>query len=317
VSLECVVNVSEGRDVPLLDVFAAACGDVLLDVHRDPDHHRSVFTLGGAAAAVEAAARDLTAIAVARLDLADHDGRHPRVGVVDVVPFVPLPPRPAAGADDANPADAGLGDAIAARDRFAQWAGATLSLPCFLYGPLPDDGDDGDDEKDGDGEKDGGGEGGTGRERSLPAVRRDAFGTLPPDTGPPRPHPTAGGCAVGARSVLVAYNLWLAGGDGTLARSVASAIRGPAVRALGLELGGAFQVSCNLVRPFDVGPAEVYDRVVELLEGTGASVTRSEVVGLVPAAVVDRVPTDRWPELDLRPDATIEARLTDRSLRPG
>ncbi len=283
-SLECVVNVSEGRDLDLLGTLARACDDVLLDVHRDPDHHRSVFTLGGPAPTVEQAARHLTATAVARLDLTAHDGRHPRIGVVDVVPFVPWPPGPP---DE-------LSRATAARDRFAEWAGTALSLPCFLYGPLTDR-----------------------PVRPLPAVRRDAFGSLRPDTGPPIPHPTAGACAVGARPVLVAYNVWLAGGDHGLARSVAAAVRGPAIRALGLDLAGTFQVSCNLIRPLEVGPAAVYDRVAELLEGTGTSITRSEVVGLVPAAVLDQVPARRWPELDLRPDATIEARLADRSLRPS
>jgi glutamate formiminotransferase len=290
VTLECVVNVSEGRDLELLGTLAAVCDDALLDVHRDPDHHRSVFTLGGPAPTVEQAARRLTATAVARLDLTGHDGRHPRIGVVDVVPFVPLPPGPAG---ELRPADE-LGPAITARDRFAEWAGTALSLPCFLYGPLTD-----------------------GPARTLPAVRRDAFGSLRPDTGPPVPHPTAGGCAVGARPVLVAYNLWLTGGDHALVRSVASAIRGPAVRALGLDLAGTFQVSCNLVRPLDVGPADVYDQVAERLDDTDASIAGCEVVGLVPAAVLDRVPARRWPELDLRPDATIEARLGDRSLRPS
>ncbi|HEY1734301.1 MAG TPA: hypothetical protein VGG23_07630 [Acidimicrobiales bacterium] len=295
-ALECVVNISEGRDLELLDVLAAACDDALLDVHRDPDHHRSVFTLGGPAPTVEQAARNLTATAVGRLDLTGHDGRHPRIGVVDVVPFVPLPPGPRVDlgqAGELRPADE-LGPAIDARDRFAEWAGTALSLPCFLYGPLTDR-----------------------PARTLPVVRRDAFGPLRPDTGPPVPHPTAGGCAVGARPALVAYNLWLAGGDHALARSVASAIRGPAVRALGLDLAGTFQVSCNLVRPLDIGPADVYDQVAELLDDTDASIARCEVVGLVPAAVLDQVPARRWPELDLRPDATIEARLGDRSLRPS
>ena len=300
-TLECVVNVSEGRDLELLGTLATACDDVLLDVHRDPDHHRSVFTLGGPARAVEQAARRLTATAVARIDLTGHDGRHPRIGAVDVVPFVPLalgsaddlgPAGKLGSADELRPVD-DLGPAIAARDRFAEWAGTILSLPCFLYGPLAD-----------------------GPARTLPAVRRDAFGSLRPDTGPAVPHPTAGGCAVGARPVLVAYNLWLAGGDHALARSVASAIRGPAVRALGLDLAGTFQVSCNLVQPLDVGPAAIYDQVAELLDGTDASITGSEVVGLVPAAILDQVAARRWPELDLRPDATIEARLADRAVRP-
>src|SRR5256885_987430 len=114
--LECVVNVSEGRDQGTLDELAAACGSDLLDRHVDPDHHRSVFTLVG-----EEAPRALAAGAGARLDLRTHTGVHPRLGVVDVVPFVPL-------------AGAGLHDAVVARDAFARWAGTELAVPCFLYG---------------------------------------------------------------------------------------------------------------------------------------------------------------------------------------
>jgi glutamate formiminotransferase / 5-formyltetrahydrofolate cyclo-ligase len=115
--LECVVNVSEGRDQAAVAAIAAAAGSDLLDVHTDPDHHRSVLTLVG-----EEAPRAVTVEAVARLDLTEHVGAHPRFGVVDVVPFVPL-----AGAD--------LADAERARDEFARWAAVTLDLPCFLYGP--------------------------------------------------------------------------------------------------------------------------------------------------------------------------------------
>jgi glutamate formiminotransferase len=115
--LLCVVNVSEGRDADVLAALDDACGPDLLDRHTDPHHHRSVLTLVG-----EAAVRRLTATAVARLDLARHDGVHPRLGVVDVVPFVPW-------------AEATLADAIGARDRFAVWAAHTLQLPVFLYGP--------------------------------------------------------------------------------------------------------------------------------------------------------------------------------------
>ncbi|HVX23300.1 MAG TPA: hypothetical protein VHB02_18305 [Acidimicrobiales bacterium] len=283
-NLECVVNVSEGRDVAVLGELAAACGGVLLDVHRDPDHHRAVFTLGGPAATVEAGARALAAAAVAAVDLAGHAGRHPRIGVLDVVPFVPL---------DTGPVP-DLAPAVAARDRFARWAAAELELPCFLYGPLPDGG-----------------------HRTLPELRRAAFGELRPDYGPPDPHPTAGGCAVGARPVLVAYNLWVAGGTPGLIRSVASAIRGPAVRSLGLDLSGKLQVSCNLVAPYDVGPAQVHDTVDRLLRAEGARVAGSELVGLVPEAVLAAVPPARWAELDLRPDRTIEARLESRLTRPG
>jgi len=285
--LECVVNVSEGRDPAALGRLAAAAGGALLDVQRDPDHDRSVLTLAGDGAAVEEAARAVAATGVAELDLGVHAGSHPRFGVVDVVPFVPLV---ANGDGRLDPAPA-LGPAVAARDRFARWAGSALALPCFCYGPLPG--------------------GGT---RSLPEVRRLAFRGLAPDAGPERPHPTAGSCAVGARGFLVAYNLWLDGGDVALARAVAREIRGPAIRALGLDLSGRPQVSCNLVDPLAVGPAEVHDRVARLLGPEGATVDRCELVGLLPGAVLAAVPRSRWEELGLAPEATVEARMEARGV---
>jgi glutamate formiminotransferase len=115
--LECVVNISEGRDPARLVALAACAGDDLLDLHRDPDHHRAVLTLVG-----EDAPRAVAAEAVAELDLAGHDGVHPRLGVVDVVPFVALDGSEAA-------------DAIAARDAFAAWFAEACQVPCFLYGP--------------------------------------------------------------------------------------------------------------------------------------------------------------------------------------
>src|SRR6185437_16885995 len=260
--------------------------EILLDVHRDPDHHRAVFTLAGPAPEVEDAARSLTRAAVGALDLTTHAGRHPRIGVVDVVPFVPLGPE--------RPGD--LAPAVAARDRFARWVAADLDVPCFLYGPSPH------------------GSWPDGRERTLPDVRRRAFTTLSPDWGPRLPHPTAGGCAVGARPVLLAYNLWVAGGSLAVVRSVASAVRGPAVRALGLDLSGRLQVSCNLVDPYAVGPAQIYDAVDGLLRDQGARVDGGELVGLTPMAVLTAIPRSRWGQLDLRPDATIEARLEQRGL---
>ena len=248
-----------------------------MDVHSDLDHHRSVFTLAGEPDAVQEGVRSLTRLAVATMDLSGHDGAHPRFGVVDVVPFVPL------GTPE-------LGAPAAARDAFAAWASAALGLPCFLYGPLPGEGS-----------------------RSLPDVRRGAFTTLAPDFGPPAPHPTAGAVAVGARPLLVAYNLWLEGAGPAVARRVAAALRGPSVRALGFDLPSGVQVSCNLLAPLEVGPAQTYDRVAALLRKEGGLIRRAELVGLVPAAVLERIPPARWHELDLSPDRTIEARLEGRS----
>jgi len=190
---------------------------------------------------------------------------------------------PRLGAVDVVPfvplAGASMADAIAARDRYSAWAAAELRVPAFRYG--------------GDGP-------------TLPEVRRTARGRRPDDGGP-LPHPTAGAMAVGARGVLVAYNVVLAEVDLGRAREVASAVRGPAVRALGMRVGDEVQVSMNLVRPAEAGPAAAYDAVT-----ARASVRRAELVGLVPEAVLRAVDPGRWAELDLAEDRTIEARLARR-----
>jgi glutamate formiminotransferase len=234
-----------------------------------------VFTLAGNPELVEACVRDLAETAVATLDLSAHAGAHPRFGILDVVPWVPLwgwPLRPAP-----------LLEALDARDRFAAWAGASLQLPCFLYGP----------------------------ERSLPELRRLAWRELSPDVGPVRPHPTAGASAVGARHELVAYNLWLERPDLALARRVAAALRGPAVRTLGLQVGDAVQVSCNLIEPALVGPDAVFDAVA-----ASAQIARAELVGLLPRRILQAIPPNRWPELDLDETRSIEARLEIAGLAP-
>jgi len=258
-----VVNISEGRDPSLVQAISEVAGAALLDVHSDPHHHRSVLTLLG-----ERAARAVATAAVERLDLRGHDGVHPRLGVVDVVPFAAL-----AGHDPA--------DGVRARDDFAAWFAEQHGVPCFRYGP----------------------------ERTLPEVRRGAFTTLVPDAGPPAPHPTAGACAVGARPVLVAYNVWLRGADGASARHVATSVRGPAVRALGLRVGHRWQVSMNLIDPLRVGPAVAYDLVAAAAAAAGCQADGAELVGLVPAAALDSVPQERWDLLDLRDERTIEARV--------
>jgi glutamate formiminotransferase len=173
-------------------------------------------------------------------------------------------------------------EAVAARDRFAAWAAGALGVPAFRYGgPGP----------------------------SLPELRRLARSRRPDDGGP-LPHPTAGAVAVGARDVLVAYNLVLAEPDLLRARQVAAAVRGPALRALGLRVGDEVQVSMNLVAPAEVGPAVAFDAVAAL-----APVLRAELVGLVPNAVLRAVDPSRWSALDLAEDRTIEARQAARARR--
>jgi glutamate formiminotransferase len=189
---------------------------------------------------------------------------------------------PRTGAVDVVPfvplAGSAMGEAIDARDDFAAWMQDELGVPCRTYGPggpsLPD----------------------------LRAELRDVAG-----------HPTAGVCCVGARPVLVAYNVWLRDGEGLdVARSIANELRDPSVRALGLDVGGRAQVSFNLIDPASVGPAAVFDGVA-----ARAAVARTELVGLVPASVLDAIPSDRWAELDLAPSSTIEARLEEAGFDRG
>jgi glutamate formiminotransferase / 5-formyltetrahydrofolate cyclo-ligase len=286
---ECVINISEGGDGEVLDALCRAGADLVLDLHSDPEHNRSVLTLGGPLHGVEDATRRVVGTAVALVDLRSHVGVHPRMGVADVIPFVPLT---GTGGEDGP-----WTQVVEARNRFAQWAGLELLVPCFLYGP----------------------------ERTLPDVRRQAFNPLPPDTGPPRPHRTAGASAVGARPVMVAYNVWISdsrrpdqGGTHdpvlSVARSIAADLRGPAVRSLGLGVEAGAQISFNLIDPAVVSVASVYDAVAERAQARGCSVLRGELVGLAPRAMLDTIPTHRWPELDLSEDATIEGRMADLGL---
>lgn len=265
----------------MLSALARAAGSVLLDLHLDAAHHRSVFTLVGLADQVEVAVCSLSRRAVELIDLRAHRGAHPRAGVVDVVPFVADPTQ------EGPPGEL----AVAARDRYARWAASELALPIFLYGP-PETGRHA---------------GCTGR--TLPEVRRRAFVDLLPDLGPSRPDPRTGWVAVGARSPMVAYNVWVAKGDIALARSVATAVRGPGVRALGLVVGSRLQVSCNLIDPFHIGPAEAYDRISGALAAGGGSAGPGELVGLLPADVLRAVPAHRRQLLGLSDQDTIEHRL--------
>ena len=273
---ECVINVSEGRDPSVVAAVAAAGGPLVLDVHTDADHHRSVLTLAGPPGPLTDAVRSVARTTVALIDLRRHAGAHPRLGALDVVPWVSLSGWPVSPGPERP--------AVDLRDRFADWAAAELHLPCFLYGP----------------------------ERSLPTVRRSAWTALAPDVGPHQPHPSAGAVAVGARGVLVAYNLWLARADIEAARRMAAQLRGPAVRTLALRVGTEVQVSCNLIDPWQVGPGAVYDAVDQQ-----APVARAELVGLIPRSVLEAERPDRWAGLGLGPDRTIEARLEQAGLDGG
>jgi glutamate formiminotransferase len=276
--LECVINVSEGRRAEILDALTRAAGPTVLDVHADPDHNRAVFTLGGEPADVERAARELARQAAAGLDLHEHDGVHPRLGVIDVVPFVALTPTPRVLAR-------------AAAHRYARWSSQELRVPVFLY----DDADS--------------------QHRTLPQARRDAFVRREPDLGPAAPHPRLGATAVGARPPLVAVNCDLASDDVELARRIARAVRErngglPGVRALGLALASRrrAQVSMNLVALEQTGLEAACTAVRDHAAAAGIDIARLELVGLMPAAELERCSDEFRAWSGISASSTIEAR---------
>lgn len=263
----------------MLAALSAACGRSLLDRHDDPDHHRSVFTLASTEpGATEAAARRLAGVAAEDLTLERHEGVHPRLGVVDVVPFVALAPT--------------MADVpVAAAHAFARWFASTWQVPVFLYGdadPL---------------------------RRSLPDTRREAFSSRAPDLGPPEPHPRLGATAVGARPPLVAVNVELEGDDLELARLVAREVRERdggllGVRALAFPLSttGRAQVSMNLVHLEATGLERACLEVRDRLAVRGAHVHRVELVGLAPAAELARCSETFLAWAGISPEDSIEAR---------
>jgi len=280
--LECVPNVSEGRKRDVLEALAAAVRPSLLDVHDDLDHHRSVFTLAGPGPRdAETAVSALARAAAERVDLSVHEGAHPRLGVVDVVPFVALDEEHDIAADAAH--------------AFAEWIALELEVPVFLY----DDADP--------------------LRRSLPELRRTAFRKRGPDLGPSVPHPRLGATAVGARPPLIAVNCWLDTNDALVAASLARAIREidgglPGVRALGILLSSedVAQVSMNLVDLPVTGLEAACREVERLADHEGFDVTRVELVGLMPAAELERCSEEFRERADLTDDLTIESRLAAR-----
>src|SRR6185312_525456 len=230
----------------------------LLDVHTDPDHNRSVFTLVAEDAALVEALVAAVECARERIDLRRHDGAHPRVGAADVVPLVPISP------EDMDRARAA---SVEAAGRIGE-----LGLPVFLYG--------------------GPGRGPAFFRRGGPAElqRRVDVGELAPDFGPAQLDPGAGAVLVGARRPLIAFNVNLRSDDVEIARAIAAVVREsgggfPGVRALGLELprAGLVQVSMNVEDWEAVALHEIVGRIVEEASARGVETAGSELVGLMPA----------------------------------
>jgi glutamate formiminotransferase / 5-formyltetrahydrofolate cyclo-ligase len=267
--LIAVPNVSEGRDRDVLERLEESVGEArVLDLHVDPDHNRAVFTLVGRQGELADGLVGLARAAAEHIDLRSHDGVHPHVGALDVMPVVWLDGerRGAAGAE-ALTAAARVGDEV--------------GLPVFLYGDLatrPEHTE----------------RAWLRRGGSAGLAQRMEAGELTPDYGPPRAHPTAGVVLATSRRPLVAFNVDLATDDVELAKSIAAEIREaegglPGVRALGLYLAerGRAQVSTNVHDHLAVPLAEIVERI-----RARAPVAEAELIGLAPRAAFDGFPSD-------------------------
>jgi len=286
--IECVPNFSEGKDLTkVTKIVSSMCveGVRLLDWSRDVDHNRSVVTIAGTASAVAEAAIRSAGVAASLIDLTGQTGVHPRIGAADVIPFVPV-----------------SGISLAECAMLARQAGLQIwrryGVPVYFYGAAA-----------------------TRPDRvQLEDVRRGQFEGLRealrrdtsrrPDVGGPELHPTAGASAVGARSFLIAYNLYLSDPDIAVARAIARDARTSSgglygVKAIGVMVGGRAQLSMNIT-DFRITPMRaVHETAQRLAKRHGTSIVEGELIGLIPEAAFEA--GSEWAAQipDLEPDNKI------------
>jgi glutamate formiminotransferase len=298
--LECVPNVSEGRNRRVLEQLAESIrrvtGVTLADVHADPDHHRSVFTFLGPPDDVERAALSLAEAVFARVDMRRHHGVHPRIGALDVVPFVPL-------------RGLHMDEAVARAQAAGEILGRTHGVPVYFYGAAAR----------------------SSARRSLRAIRAGQYEGLAakvadpawrPDAGPARFDPMKGATAVGARDVLIAYNVWLDSVDLEAARAIARTIREssgglPRLQAMGVPLArrGLVQVSMNLLDYRVTSLARAFDAVRAEADARGITIQGGELVGLSPRAAFEGRAPESLGLRDIGPEHYLETHL-DAVSRP-
>ena len=267
---EIVPNFSEGRDQTFfeaVEAVVATTGATLLDRSADHAHHRSVFTIAGGGDEVVAAGVALAGLAAERIDLRAHAGLHPRIGALDVLPFVPL-------------GNATLAEAAALAHRAGAEIWDLYRVPSFYYGAAARHE----------------------RRRLLPGVRRGEFEGLAvrfadpawaPDEGDIARHESAGAIAIGARNLLIAFNVELASGDLTAARAIARALRERdgglrTLRVLAFSLGDErVQISVNVTDAEATPLYRVFELIGFLANERGIEVAGGELVGCIPRAAVE------------------------------
>ena len=293
--VECVPNFSEGRRPAVVDAIAAAItsapGVRLLDREMDANHNRCVITFVGNRKAVAEGAMAGARKAVELIDMNQHHGEHPRIGALDVLPFVPV-------------SGVTMDDCVALARSVGKRIAQELGVPVYLYeaaATRPD-------------------------RKELPNVRRGEYeglkreiGTNPdrtPDFGPANMHPTAGATVVGARPVLVAWNVNLATKDVSVAKRIAKAIRESdggllAVRAKGFELAdrGLVQVSMNLIDYQKTSLLRVFEEIERLAAAENVTLAESEVIGLVPLEPLLEAATAHFKMANFHRSQILETRL--------
>ena len=292
--IESIPNVSEGRRPEVVEAIASAIRAVpgvrLLDYSSDASHNRSVFTLAGDAAPLKAAILAMYEQALAHIDLRTHQGEHPRLGAVDVVPFVPI--------DGVTMAQC----VELARDVAGEVA-SRFGVPIYLYEDASSDP----------------------ARKNLEDIRRGEFEGLAakmaskgwaPDFGPSAPHASAGASVVGARMPLIAYNINLNTDRLDVAKKIAAAIRHSSggyrfVKAAGFELKdrGIVQVAMNLTNYEKTPIFRVFETVRREAERYGVSILESEIVGLVPAAALNAAAEFYLQIAGFKPDQVLENKL--------
>ena len=270
--IECVPNISEGRRPDVVSAIASAVAASsptvrVLDVSSDPDHNRSVLTLAGDAAGLSAAVLTLFERTLAAVDLRSHQGGHPRLGAVDVVPFIPIE-------------DVTMADCVALAREVGAAVASRFKVPVYLYEEAA----------------------ASPARRNLEDIRRGEFEGLTeklaspdwtPDFGPAVPHASAGASVIGARMPLIAYNINLATDRLDVAKKIATSVRQSSgglrfVKAMGVALAdrGIVQVSMNLTNFEKTPVARVFEMVKREAARYGVSILESEIVGLVPQAAL-------------------------------
>lgn len=263
--IECVPNFSEGRDEAVIDEIVDAIKTArVIDLHVDPDHNRSVVSMLGSPAGVKQAALDMTERAMQILNINEHAGVHPFIGVVDVIPFIPL-------------SGAVMRDAVTVAHQTGYELWEKFKLPVYFYGEaakIPE-------------------------RKDLPYVRKGGYLALKEERNDPRRkpdvgfglHPNAGAVAVGARNFLIAFNVNIDTAEEDVTISIAKAIREkdgglPGVRALGLllESRGISQVSINITDHRETSLKVVFDEVESWAKEYKVNIVESEIVGLIPAS---------------------------------